>query len=306
MSALRERIADYLLLRRSFGFALAKDDYLLSQFAGFLERCDNPRISTDTVSGWVASSAESPGWRRERLATLRRFLLWAHSFDPDLPIPALPHPSTGHRQPVPYLYSAEEIRELMDCTSVFLSPAKAATFRTLIGLISCTGLRIGEALRADSTDLEGDVLTVRDSKNGATRLVPLHATTTKALNVYLRTVRPQLTGMTPCQAIFLSRSGTRLLYANVYADFRRVAERAGIPKTPAGHFPHPHDLRHAFAVATMTDAYRNGIDAAHVVPVLSTYLGHRRPADTYWYLHASPALLAAAAARLDTDGENDD
>lgn len=306
MSALREQIADYLLVRRSFGFALTTDEYLLRQFAGFVERRGNAEISTDIVSEWAASSDGSTEWHRERLAKLRRFLLWAHSFDPELPIPAPPASCNGHRQPVPYLYSAEEIRRLMDYTSVFLSSAKASMFRTLIGLVSCTGLRIGEALRADLTDLDGTVLTIHNSKNGASRLVPLHATTGEALNLYLRTVRPQLTKTPHCPAIFLSRSGTRLLYTNVHADFRRVAQSAGIPKTPAGHYPHLHDLRHSFAVATMIDAYLNGSDAARVVPVLSAYLGHRRPADTYWYLHASSELLAAAAARMEMDGDCND
>lgn len=141
MNSLREQIASYLLVRRSFGFTLTKDEYLLGQFAGFIERQGSPEISADIVSQWAAWSGISKEWQRERLATLRRFLLWAHSFDPELLIPSLPAPGRGRHRPIPYLYSAEEIQRLMDFTSVFLSSTKAATFRTLIGLIACTGLR---------------------------------------------------------------------------------------------------------------------------------------------------------------------
>lgn len=66
--------------------------------------------------------------------------------------------------------------------------------------------------------------------------------------------------------------------------------------------PRIHDLRHSFAVNTLIDWQRDGVDIASRLPVLSTYLGHVSPASTYWYLSAAPELMQLAAACLDRRG----
>jgi integrase len=89
-----------------------------------------------------------------------------------------------------------------------------------------------------------------------------------------------------------------LRYVNVSQTFVKLARRAGLAARSGGCRPRPHDLRHSFAVATLLDWYRDGGDVASRLPLLSAYLGHVEPANTYWYLHAAPELLAEAARRL--------
>jgi integrase len=177
--------------------------------------------------------------------------------------------------------------------------------RTLIGLLSATGIRIGEALAADREDLDRDGgLLLVHGKYDKLRLVALHPTTVAALGEYLdRSDRPQ---RPDCPALFVSSRATRLLYPNFIRKFTRLVEAAGLtPRSPRCR-PRPHDLRHSFAVNTLLDWFAAGLDVDAKLPLLSTYLGHVQPKDTYWYLTGSPELLALAGQRLQAAlGETD-
>ena len=166
--------------------------------------------------------------------------------------------------------------------------------------LAITGLRVGEALRLDREDIDFDqgLLLVREGKFGKSRQLPLHATTLRALRSYLRE-RDYLSPSPSTSALFISTAGKRLPYGSVQWTFRKLVHRVGIkPRSTACH-PRLHDLRHTFAVNTVIDAYRSGSDVQARLPLLSTYLGHVDPASTYWYLSASPELLAMASSRLE-------
>jgi integrase len=171
--------------------------------------------------------------------------------------------------------------------------------RTLIGLLAVTGMRVGEAIRLDRTDIDSQraLLVVRDSKFGKSRELAVDPSTITALRRYLgRRDRP--VPADPTAAVFTSATGTRLIYCNVHLAFKRIAGHAGLRPRSAACRPRPHDLRHTFAVNTILDAYRSG-DVQSRLPLLSTYLGHVHPKDTYWYLQAAPELLALAGQRLE-------
>jgi integrase len=187
---------------------------------------------------------------------------------------------------------------------VIPTPHRAATMRALIGLLAVTGMRIGEAIRLDRGDIDHRraVLTVLESKFGKSRELAVHATTIAALRAYLaRRDRP--VPATPTEAVFTSAVGTRLTYCNVHLAFKRIVEHAGLAPRSTVCRPRPHDLRHAFAVNTLLDAYRddtgNGEHIQARIALLCTYLGHVNPGSTYWYLQAAPELLALAAGRLE-------
>ena len=183
------------------------------------------------------------------------------------------------------------------------SPLRAATLETLIGLLAVSGLRIGEALRLDrdDVDLAGGVLRILESKFGKSREVPLHPSTVEALAVYARR-RDQLCPHCADRAFFVSTAGTRLLYCNAHLAWLELVRCAGLQPRSAKCRPRPHDLRHSFAVRTLLGWYQDGADVAARMPLLSTYLGHVHPANTYWYLSAAPELLSLVAARLDAAG----
>jgi integrase/recombinase XerD len=177
---------------------------------------------------------------------------------------------------------------------------RAARHQTLIGLLAVTGMRVGEAIRLDDrdVDLRHGVLTVRETKFGKSRELPLHRSTVGALREYLR-LRDSYQPTRASDAVLISPAGTRLLYCNVSHTFVQLVERAGLRPRSARCHPTLHGLRHSFAVRTLLGWYRSGVEVQPRLPLLSTYLGHVHPKDTYWYLTAAPELLQLAAGRLE-------
>jgi integrase len=200
----------------------------------------------------------------------------------------------------PYLYSPAEITALLRAARSLAHPLRAATFEHFVALMAVTGMRTGEAMALDrgDADLDAGVLVVRGTKFGKSRLVPLHPAVTARMQAYaLR--RDELCPRPSAPAFFVSGTGTRLNHHNTSTTFNTLLAKAGISAPPGVPKPRLYDLRHSFTVATMARWYGEGLDVAHHLPALSTYLGHVSPASTYWYLHACPQLMTAAAQRLE-------
>lgn len=300
-TVLREALVDYLALRRSLGYALVRDEKLLNQFIDWLDEQGHDRITVDAALGWVRSpQVASASWLRMRMRVVRGFAGWLHVIDPvhEVPPPGLV-PGRVARA-VPYLYSESEIVALMAAAAHLQTPLRRATITTLIGLLVVTGMRLGEVIGLDDTDFDPAqaLITVRKAKLGKHRLLPLHPSTVTAITAY-RHLRDQTFPHPASAALLVSQAGTRLLNYNVGHTFARLARDAGLePRSPRCR-PRPHDVRHTFAVNTLLDWYRDGGDVAARLPLLSTYLGHVAPANTYWYLEAAPELLGQAVDRLD-------
>jgi integrase len=303
--ALEERLAGYLAMRRAMGYRLARAEKLLAQFIAWLNERDEQPITTASALAWATlPPATGSNWHAHRLSVVRGFAAHVHALDPAHELIAQDLLPQRPRRAVPYLYTLAEIRALMGASSVIPTPHRAATMRALIGLLAVTGMRIGEAIRLDESDIDHrrDVLTVVESKFGKSRELAVDATTTAALRAYLaRGDRP--VPVEPTDAVFTSAVGTRLTYCNVHLAFKRIVTHAGLVPRSTVCRPRPHDLRHAFAVNTLLDAYRDDIgDGEHIqarIALLCTYLGHVNPGSTYWYLQAAPELLALAADRLE-------
>jgi integrase len=200
-----------------------------------------------------------------------------------------------------FLYSDADIAAIMTAAKQTIrEPLRAATYHTLIGLLAASGLRIGEAIKLDRDDIDWTegVLLIRESKFGKSRLVPLQDSVMAALREY-GALRDQLMPGPQTPAFFVSLTARRLIYAVVCPTFRALADTAGVG-IGAPHRPRLHELRHSFAVRTLLRWYRAGDDVQAKIPSLSTYMGHREPACTYWYLSAAPELLALAAARRES------
>jgi integrase len=176
---------------------------------------------------------------------------------------------------------------------------RADCYRTLIGLLASTGLRVGEAIALDRSDLDSEegILTVRHGKFGKSRQLPLHVTTLHALEEYAsrRNHRFRRSFDSP---LLLSNAGTRLRYRNFQFTFFHLVEWAGLADRSPRR-PRIHDLRHTFAVRTLIDWYRAGLDVERQLPILSTYLGHVDPKHTYRYLSSVPELLGVATQRFE-------
>jgi integrase len=300
MSPLRQALIDYLKIRRALGYKLERAEKLLGQFLDHLDRLGEECVTLENATSWVTlPAADSGHWWAFRMSIVRGFTSYLHALDPvhEVP-PADLFPNRVHRA-IPYLYSEEEILALMAAAGSLRLPLRQATYQTLIGLLWVTGMRVGEAIRLDrgDVDLRHGVLTVRQTKFGKTRELPLHTTTVDALRAYLR-LRDRLCSQTSTDAVLISPAGTRLIYGNVHSTFRQLRSQAGLQPRSPNCRPRIHDVRHTFAVHTLLDWYRQEYEVQPRLPLLSTYLGHVHPKDTYWYLQAAPELLQIAADRL--------
>lgn len=301
MSALRVELEHYLTIRRALGFKLARAELLLADFCRYLDAIGAETVTTDNAFAWASLPPNgSSSWWGQRLSVVRAFACHLHAIDPVHEVPPSGLlPARSHRA-VPYLYSDADIAALLAAARELRSPLRAATFETLVGLLAVSGLRIGEALRLDrgDVDLHDGVLRIRQTKFGKSRDVPLHTSTVDALAVYTAR-RDHLCPRPRDPAFFVSVAGTRVLYCNFHLGWLDIVARAGLESRSARCRPRPHDARHSFAVRTLLGWYRDGVDVGAHMPLLSTYLGHVHPANTYWYLSATPELLSLVAARLD-------
>jgi integrase len=301
MNALRHQAAEYLALRRAVGFKLVDTERLLMQFITHLEQTGTARITTDVAVAWARQSVRAkPLYLRRRLGVVRGFARHLHTLDPASEVPPAGLLRCFPNRMPPHLYSAEEIDALLHAVGVlFRQPLRVATYRTLIGLLAVTGMRIGEVVRLDRdhVDLDAGILTIVEAKFGKSRQVLLHPSTVAALREYAD-LRDHTAGTATTAAFFVSTRG-RLLVNTIDYTFADIRDAAGIRVPPGVRQPRVHDFRHSFAVATLLDWYRAGVDVQARLPVLSTWLGHINPASTYWYLQAAPQLLGQAAARLE-------
>jgi integrase len=298
---LRELLGDYLALRRALGYRMARPEKLLNQFLDHLDSRGETVITVAAALDWARlPAAGTSNWWAYRLSAVRGFATYLHTLDPAHEVPA---PDLLPQRPLrasPYLYSDAEITALMAAASTLPTPLRRATFTTLIGLLAVTGIRVGEAIALDrgDVDLAAGRLTVRFGKFGKTRELVLHPSAVDALRRYQR-LRDRLAPRTGTPALFVSLAGTRLRYCNVHHAFHRLVRVAGLTPRSVSCRPRIHDLRHSFAVHAMLDAYAAGEDGQVRLTLLSTWLGHVHPASTYWYLSASPELMAIAGQRLE-------
>jgi integrase len=301
---LRSSLADYLAVRRSLGYKLERAGLLLGQFVSFCELAGSTRVTRELALAWVCQPSEaSPSWLDMRLSAVRGFATWLQASDPATEVPDRDWLPPRHR-PTPFVYTDTEVEALIAVASRARWPLSAATYDTLIGLLSVTGMRIGEAIRLDRADLALDegLLTIRNSKFGKSRQLMVHPTTVAALRTYLH--RRAALSPTPGEpALFVHPAGNRINYVPVCAMFHALVRRAGVEPRAAGGKPTIHGLRHTFAVNSLIRWYRDGLDVGARLPVLSTWMGHVEPKGTYWYLSAVPELLSLAAERLEVAAE---
>ena len=301
MRPLQEAMADYLAIRRALGFRLDRAEKLISQFIAYLEERQATVITIGHAVAWATAPAgAAPWWHALRLSAVRPFAAWLHSLDDAHQVPPPGLIPGRSRRAVPYLYSAAEISALAEAARGRAHPVSAITYPALICVLAATGARIGEVLALDDGDFDADrgVLTVREGKWGKSRLLPLHPTSTAALQRYQRD-RDRLLPDRPGDVLLATTAGTRLDYSRACKTFHAITAEAGITARSAACRPRIHDLRHSFAVGCLLDCYRRGDDVQAMLPRLSTYLGHSDPRHTFWYLSAAPELLALAAGRLE-------
>jgi integrase/recombinase XerD len=302
MSALERHVDDYLRLRRTLGNDLDEAGRLLHRLAADLDAAGVRHVTTQVAVQWslvpkVTAPSSVPA---TRYTAVRGFARYMAGIDPRTEIPPaglIRRPRT--RRP-PFIYTDEDVLALLEQARRSIpQPLRAATMETLIGLLASTGLRVGEALRLDRADVDWShgVLHIRCSKFRKSRLVPLSPSTIDALERYARR-RDRLHPNPVSESFFISLRGTRVIHECIWKTFRMLCDNTGVGANSSMR-PRIHDLRHRFAVRVLLGWYRDGVDVQPRLSWLATYLGHRDPVSSYWYLSAAPELLAHAARLLD-------
>ena len=294
---MKHLLDEYLALRRTAGFKLKGAEYRLRSFVRFAKEHRDMHIRVDTAIAWAAS-AKSPLSRHVRLKELAIFARHLRAEDPRHEVPLPQIFAFKRHQRLPYIYSADEIRRLLDAASRLQhrpGDSMGDTHWTLFGLLAATGLRLGEAVNLRLGDFSKHGLFIRETKFRKSRLVPLHATTVTALVEYRARWRVVAE---PDAPFFVATAGTRLNKSRVDKVFRRLTDQLGLTYTPkSGRLPGPriHDFRHTVAVRTLESCPKGRSEINKHMLALSTYLGHASLESTYWYIHATPQLMVDIA-----------
>lgn len=302
MITLRESLKEYLEMRRGLGYKLARAGSELTQFIQFMEDKCATHIDNDLSLEWAQLPTKvQPSMWAARLGFVRGFAKYRSAIDNLTEVPSIGLLPYRKRRARPYIYNDREIARLLQA-ALALPPTDGLrrwTYYVLFGLLAVTGLRIGEALniKLDDVDLDEGILTVRGTKFGKTRLIPLHQSTQKVLARYIKR-RCLFLGDRPSLYLFISSTANRLAQSSVSETFYALSRQIGLRHPCANHGPRIHDFRHRFAVRTILTWYRSGKTIEARLPALSTYLGHVSIGCTYWYLSASPELMAMALKRL--------
>jgi len=297
---LRRSAEAYLALRRALGFKLRHETWLLPEFVAFLAAQRSFVITTELALRWAQQpSGATAGWWAHRLTAVRSFAKYHRALDARTEVPPrdlIPH--RVHRLQ-PHIYTDDEVAALMREARRLRGPLRSATYAMIIGLLAVTGMRVSETLALEDVDIDWarSLLTVRHAKFQKSRHVPVHGSTLAALRAYAAQ-RDRLCPRRRHPSFFVSGVGARVHHQNFHKVFLRLLRLAGIGARH-GQRPRIHDLRHAFAVKTLCEWYRSGVDPERRLSWLSTYLGHVSPTTTYWYLTATPELLVAVGKRLE-------
>lgn len=303
MKTLQEAVQDYLALRRSLGFKLKPHQRYLEEFSSFLRQREVLRITSRLALQWATQPQHlHPSVWAARLTAVRGFARYWSATDPNTEVP--PEGLLPYRPPraKPYLYSDDEIQRLLEAAENMQTrhALQPWTYYCLLGLLAVTGLRISEALNLQTRDIDWSegVLTIRDTKFGKTRLVPLHSSTLKVLADYASR-RDRLFRGRNIAYFFPSSSGLRLHESQVRLTFSTLSRQVGIRGASASRGPRLHDFRHRFAVQALLQWHHKGEDVRRRLPILSTFLGHAHVTDTYWYISGTPELMSAVCERLE-------
>jgi integrase/recombinase XerD len=297
------RVETYLAYRRRHGFKLTIDATQLRSFACFADELGaQDHLTVALAIAWARSSRRpNPFTWARRIEVLRGFARFCLREDPATAIPPQSLFGPAHRRLVPHIYTQAELSALL-AAAKGLAPERGlrpATCACVFGLLAASGLRISEALALtrDDVDLHAGVLHIRDAKFHQQRLVPLHSSVTQCLSAYVR-CRDRLVPRPLCNNFFVRDDARPANQSGILYALQSLCQQLGW--RPRGDYRNHrlHDLRHTFIVRSVLRFYEQGIDVDRAILALSTYVGHAKVSDTYWYLTGIPELMAIAAERF--------
>jgi integrase/recombinase XerD len=302
---LQDLSTQYVAFRKALGEHGASAESVLKTFCRQMgPEIDVAEIRADHVTAFLAGTSPVTRYWHRKYGVLRGFYRYAISRGF---VAASPLPPTVPKLParfVPYVYTRDELHRLLHATTAYRKQHRQLephTLRAIVLLLYGAGLRVSEAvaLTLGDVDLPEAILTVRNTKFHKTRLVPLGPDLQQAMAHYLTQRHAAGHSQSRSAPFFVVRRGAPVSIQLVQQTFRRLCAYAGVRRTDGARYqPRLHDLRHSFAVHRLTAWYRQGADVQHLLPGLSTYLGHVSLAATQVYLTMTPELLEEASRRF--------
>jgi integrase len=300
------QVEKYIKFKQSMGYQIKIESQELRRFAKFArENNHQGSLTIDLALNWASEKTNYTRWyRARRLETVHVFAKYAFAIDDNTQIPPTGTFGKCHGRVVPYIYSNDEVIILMDQAKSLISPdgLRAKAITTAIGLLWVTGMRVCELCRLLRSDINFGKMEIhiRDTKFHKERYIPIHKTAIEALKKYAK-YRDNLYPNSDNAYFFLTTGGQVLTQRHLEYSFTKLRQYL----LPIGKKcwnrrpPRLYDLRHTFACNTIIRWYKEGIDINHKILLLSTYLGHVKPSDTYWYLTGTPELLAIATEQFE-------
>lgn len=294
-SVFAKDIRAFLRFKRSLGIRYEAAEHSLRNFDRFVARTFSrrKRVSLEeAISGWLTSFKEcSPVTVTNAFRILRKFCLFLQRRDPKGFVPDRDWaPRVNKSNHVPYILSPAEILSVIKRVDMMQNRFRSQSYRMLILILYCTGLRLGEAvrLRIRDVDLQENVFRVEASK-AKSRWVPFEETLARALSDYLQE-RQWIAPDTPGSRFLIQPDGTP--YSRVVVSHRITCllREAGLKPLKGRVGPRPYDTRHSFAVNRLTQWYHEGVDLQERLSWLSAYLGHDDLLGTQDYLQLTPEL----------------
>lgn len=299
------RVDNYIIWKRGLGYSQKTEYQELLRFANFAESINHSgSLTTKLAIKWAnLANHNSRVYQAKRLELIRCFAKYEAITSPLTEIPPTGIFGKAHIRTQPYIYTEEEIIRLMKRAKKLepLEGLRPRTICTFIGLLASSGMRVCEALKLDCSDIysKQEIIYIRDTKFHKSRIIPVQCSTIEALQKYIHFCN----GYHPSPKsthLFLSEKGEDLQYSTICWNFQQVRKCLLTKGKWNRRPPRMYDLRHTFACSRLLQWYQDGIDINQIISTLSTYLGHVKLSDTYWYLTGTPELFSVVAERFET------
>jgi len=300
----KTHIDNYLIYKRSAGYKYEKEEGVLNRF---LKHCENffgeeMAVSKEAVVAWnEIGKNETSSNQYSRVSIVRRFCVYLSGKG----IPAYVCQRMRSKGSVftPYIFTNKELRNIFEEADKTEKKTSSSfyhmTVPILFRLYYACGLRESEAinLTVDDVDLKNGILTIRDTKFGKDRLVPIHESVLKQMCEYHKAVHPY---SDPSSPFFPASHGGFYGRKSVYHAFRKLLWQSGISHGGRGCGPRVHDFRHTFAVHCLRKWSLECADLSVALPYLSAYMGHNGLAYTQQYLRLTSDLYPDVVKKMES------
>ncbi len=287
--------------KKGLGFVPLQTEWIFLEFDKFFidSNITALGITRQQIDEWRATRInDAPSTICAKYSILSQFCKYMCKIGYDCYIPRIPA-NPARNSFIPHIYSNREIADIFQaCDNMRLYDKHMSSILfivpIIIRLLYATGLRISEALALKNKDVDFNrrCLCVRKSKNGEERIAPMSDTLEDVLKQY-RHYRDRM----PIPRIndtngyfFVSSNGTNCRTGSVYKWFRKALAVSGIPHTGDHQGPRVHDLRHTFAVHSLVQMAKSGLDLYYTLPLLSTFLGHKSLGATDGYVRLTAEM----------------